>query len=278
MSNYQKREQELLGRLCPPAEKSISEMVQQMEEQYRNLLDCHLAQLRSTYLSNLPSTSSSRSTVVTTTSSPTTTTTSSITDSPMVPSATVGTGQTESNSTVDYQTTAVAATLEQDQDVEVNGTDDDVEVIHQHEQQEQLAYFANKVVARLQAANSHNGQVHDDIVIITSDDSVHHTQEEGVVDNEPLIICTSTVEEATLAQTVSCHTNDHTEETTTVVSEGDPLDDTVSEDLTKEGSGTQVRVLSIIHPSSTPSQDDATDEQQKNDGELPPSKRLRTEA
>lgn len=270
LTNYQKRERELLGRLCPAAEKSISEMVQQMEEQYRNLLDCHLAQLRSTYLSSLPSTNNAESA-----SSSSNTATSTSTDSPVATQAIVEPGQTESNNTVDYHATAVATTLEsQEQDVEVNGTDD-VEVLHQRQQQEQLAYIANKVVARLQAANSHNGQVHDDIVIITSsDDPGHHTQEEGVVNSEPLIICTSTVEEAALEQTVSCHTSEHTEETTTVVHEGDSLDATVAEDI-KEASGTQVQVLSIIHTSSA-SQDTA-DEQQKHDGELPPSKRLRTE-
>lgn len=270
LTNYQKRERELLGRLCPAAEKSISEMVQQMEEQYRNLLDCHLAQLRSTYLSSLPSTNNAESA-----SSSSNTATSTSTDSPVATQAIVEPGQTESNNTVDYHATAVATTLQsQEQDVEVNGTDD-VEVLHQRQQQEQLAYIANKVVARLQAANSHNGQVHDDIVIITSsDDPGHHTQEEGVVNSEPLIICTSTVEEAALEQTVSCHTSEHTEETTTVVHEGDSLDATVAEDI-KEASGTQVQVLSIIHTSSA-SQDTA-DEQQKHDGELPPSKRLRTE-
>lgn len=270
LTNYQKRERELLGRLCPAAEKSISEMVQQMEEQYRNLLDCHLAQLRSTYLSSLPSTNNAESA-----SSSSNTATSTSTDSPVATQAIVEPGQTESNNTVDYHATAVATTLEsQEQDVEVNGTDD-VEVLHQRQQQEQLAYIANKVVARLQAANSHNGQVHDDIVIITSsDDPGHHTQEEGVVNSEPLIICTSTVEEAALEQTVSCHTSEHTEETTTVVHEGDSLDATVAEDI-KEASGTQVQVLSIIHTSSA--SQDTVDEQQKHDGELPPSKRLRTE-
>lgn len=277
LTNYQKRERELLGRLCPAAEKSISEMIQQMEEQYRNLLDCHLAQLRSTYLSSLPSTSCSTNNADNASSSSNTATSTS-TDSPVAAQAIVEPGQTESNNTVDYHATAVATTLEpqQEQDVEVNGTDD-VEVLHQRQQQEQLAYIANKVVARLQAANSHNGQVHDDIVIITSsDDPGHHTQEEGVVNSEPLIICTSTVEEAALEQTVSCHTSEHTEETTTVVREGDSLDATVGEDITKETSGTQLQVLSIIHTSSSASQD-AADEQQKHDGELPPSKRLRTE-
>lgn len=280
LTNYQKRERELLGRLCPAAEKSISEMIQQMEEQYRNLLDCHLAQLRSTYLSSLPSTSCSTNNADNASSSSNTATSTS-TDSPVAAQAIVEPGQTESNNTVDYHATAVATTLEpqQEQDVEVNGTDD-VEVLHQRQQQEQLAYIANKVVARLQAANSHNGQVHDDIVIITSsDDPGHHTQEEGVVNSEPLIICTSTVEEAALEQTVSCHTSEHTEETTTVVREGDSLDATVGEDITKETSGTQLQVLSIIHTSSSSSSasQDAADEQQKHDGELPPSKRLRTE-
>lgn len=278
LTNYQKRERELLGRLCPAAEKSISEMMHQMEEQYRNLLDCHLAQLRSTYLSSLPSTSCSTNNAESASSSSNTATSTS-TDSPAAAQAIVEPGQTESNNTVDYQATAVATTLEpqQEQDVEVNGTDD-VEVLHQRQQQEQLAYIANKVVARLQAANSHNGQVHDDIVIITSsDDPGHHTQEEGVVNSEPLIICTSTVEEAALEQTVSCHTSEHTEETTTVVHEGDSLDATVGEDITKEASGTQVQVLSIIHTSSSSASQDAADEQQKHDGELPPSKRLRTE-
>lgn len=278
LTNYQKRERELLGRLCPAAEKSISEMIQQMEEQYRNLLDCHLAQLRSTYLSSLPSTSCSTNNADNASSSSNTATSTS-TDSPVAAQAIVEPGQTESNNTVDYHATAVATTLEpqQEQDVEVNGTDD-VEVLHQRQQQEQLAYIANKVVARLQAANSHNGQVHDDIVIITSsDDPGHHTQEEGVVNSEPLIICTSTVEEAALEQTVSCHTSEHTEETTTVVREGDSLDATVGEDITKETSGTQLQVLSIIHTSSSSASQDAADEQQKHDGELPPSKRLRTE-
>lgn len=292
-SNYQKREQELLSRLCSTSDKSISDMVRQMEEQYRNLLDCHLAQLRSTYLSNLPPIRCEETnTTNTTCSSDSTSTVTAVTSDSLIAEPTLlSTHQADLNGVVDYQTTAIATSIEQQQEVETSGTTDTDDLHQQRQRQEHLEYIANKVVARLQVANSHNGQVHDDIVIITSSDDhhVHQSQEEGTGNNEPLIICTSTVEEATLEETVSCHTSEPTDETTTtVVSEGDPLDGTVEQGCDNGESDAQVQVLSIIHASAqedvaatttTDTTTAAADNGHQNiDDELPPSKRLRTDS
>ncbi|CAI9740836.1 protein TAPT1 homolog isoform X2 [Octopus vulgaris] len=264
LSNYQKREQELINQLCPPAEKTVAELIEQMEVQHRNLLNQHLAQLRSTYLSNLPS-------HLTDTTIVTTSTTSSQSDTLLTSSAVADDG-CEQEQQVESEEYETASSLRQHHQSHVAVEVDSAESLEQH-QQEHIAYLTDNVVARIQTAHSHSGQVHDDIVIITSSEDPtdqNEPNESGGMESEPLIICASTMDEA-----VSCSTNNEAENNEATVI--DPQQEQLSTEEEKSGSkadtATEVQVVSIIH---APSKNDIPVNQPKPPFE-PPNKRLRTE-